>query len=176
VTHWDDDDAELEDYVITGKALERYFDLHAALIEFSRLFDYEEENDRAIAIVGGTFLETLLEHVLVAFVVDDQKEVAKLLEYNQPLGTYSGRTTMAYCLGLINKPVLDDLRLVGKIRNQFAHNLYASFNDEKIAAWCRELKWHKISLMSQPPLGASNRALFQVGVNQLVTYLHAAVK
>lgn len=44
------------------------------------------------------------------------------------------------CLGLIYKPVRDDLNLVRKIRNEFAHNLYASFEDEKIESWCSGLK------------------------------------
>ncbi|GAB4203966.1 MAG: hypothetical protein Fur006_58700 [Coleofasciculaceae cyanobacterium] len=48
---------------------------------------------------------------------------------------------------------------------------YASFKDEKIAAWCRSLQWYRIGYM-QPPAEATARDLFQVGVNQLVTYLN----
>jgi hypothetical protein len=44
---------------ITGKALERHFSMREALFEFSRLFR-DEENDRALAIVGGAFLDSLL--------------------------------------------------------------------------------------------------------------------
>jgi hypothetical protein len=104
---------------ITGKALERHFPMQDALFEFSRLFR-DEENDLALAIVGGAFLDTLLENILIEFLVDDEKEVGELLRHEGPLGTYSGKVRAAYCLGLLRKPVRDDLRLVGKIRNRFA--------------------------------------------------------
>jgi hypothetical protein len=61
--------------LITGKALERYLELEQALFEFAKLFDYEEPNDRAIVIVGASFLDMQLEHMLVNFLADDEKEV-----------------------------------------------------------------------------------------------------
>ena len=79
---------------------------------------------------------------------------------------------MAYCLGLINNVVRDDLRLVGKIRNRFAHELYASFEDERIMAWCVGLQWHRKAFIANPPSDATIRDLFQVGVNQLVCHLN----
>ena len=161
--------------LISGKALERYFELNDALSEFSKLFNSNEKNDRAIAIVGATFLDILLEHTLRAFLVDDEKEVDKLLQPDQPLGTFSGKITMVYCLGLIYRPVRDDLNLIRRIRNEFAHNLYASFEDEKIKAWCSSLKWHRIAYVANPPSDATARDLFQVGANQLVCYLNGVV-
>jgi hypothetical protein len=82
---------------------------------------------------------------------------------------------MAYCLGLIDTVVKNDLKLIGKIRNQFAHDLYASFENKNIKSWCQELKWHKISMMMEAPPDATIRDLYQVGVNQLITYLHGIV-
>ena len=158
---------------ITGKALDRHFLMQEALFEFSRLFR-DEENDRALGIVGGAFLDSLLENILIEFMVDDEKEVDGLLRYDQPMGTYSGRIRAAYCLGLLRKTVRDDLRLVGKIRNMFAHDLSASFSAEPIRTWCNSLRWHRESYM-QPPVDASARDLFHVGVNQLVCHLNGYV-
>jgi hypothetical protein len=158
---------------LTGKALERHFSMREALFEFSRLFQ-DEENDRALAIVGGAFLDTLLENILVEFLVDDEKEVAELMRYDGPMGTYSGRIRAAYCLGLLRKPARDDLRLVGKIRTRFAHDLSASFADQQISSWCAALRWHREAYMT-PPDGASARDLFHVGVNQLVAHLDGYV-
>jgi DNA-binding MltR family transcriptional regulator len=169
-----DDGSEYDPYWITGKDLDRHFELEDALLEFSRLFKHEEKNDRGLVIVGAAFLDTLLEHILISFLVDDPKEVAELLRYDQPLGTYGSRTRAAYCFGLIDKTVRDDLRLVGKIRNRFAHELSASFDDQQIAAWCAALKWHRAAYM-QPPSDASARDLFHVGVNQLVCHLNGVV-
>jgi hypothetical protein len=64
--------------VITGKALERYFALNDALREFALLFQ-EENNERAAAIVGAAFLDTLLENILINYFRDDDKEVERLL-------------------------------------------------------------------------------------------------
>ena len=160
-------------FFITGKDLERYFKLEDALFEFSRLFR-DETNDRAMVIVGAAFLDLQLEQIIINFLVDDEKEVSKLLQPDQPLGTYGNRIRAAYCFGLIGKTIRDDLRLVGKIRNAFAHDLYASFEDEKIRAWSSALSWHQVAYM-QPPPGAPARDLFNVGVNTLASYLSGVV-
>jgi len=159
---------------IRGKALESYFALNDALREFTLLFQ-EEKNERAAAIVGASFLDTLLEQTLVNFFAEDEKEVGNLLKNDRPIGTYGSRTSLAYCLGLIGKIVRDDLRLVGKIRNRFAHDLHASFNDDPIRTWCLSLRWHEISMFMSAPEGATPSEIFQVGVNQLVTHLNGIV-
>ena len=68
----------------------------------------------------------------------------------------------------------DDLRLVGRIRNRFAHDLTASFAEDPIRSWCHALKWHRVAFVT-PPAGVSARDLFHVGVNQLAGYLHGYV-
>ena len=167
-------DNDYDPFWITGNDLERYYSLENMLLEFSRLFKHEKKNDRALVIVGAAFLDTLLEHILINFLVDDPKEVADLLRYDQPLGTYGNRTRAAYCFGLINKTIRDDLRVVGKVRNRFAHDLYASFDDQQIRSWCVSLKWHRIAYVPPPP-DALERDLFHVGVNQLVCHLNGIV-
>lgn len=163
------------DSLIKGKALKRYFELHDALAKFHDLFIYNEGDDRAIVIIGGSFLDIIMEHLLLAFLPEDDTEVERLVQFDQPIGTYGNKVRMAYCLGLIEKIIKDDLKLIGKIRNRFAHDLYASFKDQDIKSWCLELKWHKISMMVEPPEDATVRDIYQVGVNQLITYLNGAV-
>jgi DNA-binding MltR family transcriptional regulator len=157
---------------LSEKEAERHFQRLEMLLEFSRLFDYSEASDRAVAIVGPAFLDTLLSQILIEFMVEDPKEVEKLLQPEGPLGTYGNRVTACYCLGLIGGIVTADLRLVGKIRNRFAHDIRADFSDSKISQWCRALRWHKEFFFADPPPKATDRDLFQVGVNQLVTYLN----
>ncbi len=161
--------------MITGKAVDRYFELNDALAKFHELFIYNDGDDRAIVIVGESFLDIILEHVLLAFLPEDDTEVKRLTDFDQPLGTYGNKLRFAYCLGLIEKIVKDDIKLIGKIRNRFAHDLYASFEDSNIKSWCAELKWHRISMMRDAPADATTRDIFQVGVNQLITYLNGAV-
>ena len=81
------DDEAVNPFFLEGKALERHFERQDAMLEFHRLFNLDGQNDRASAIVGGAVLDTLLEHMLTNFLVDDEKEVAKLLDHEQPLGT-----------------------------------------------------------------------------------------
>jgi len=153
---------------------ERYFELRSMLYEFTKLFDYEDPSARAVAIVGAAFLDTLLSEALTNFLVNDKKEVSKLLRPDGPLGTFGSRITACYCLGLIGDIVKNDLRLVGKIRNRFAHDIRADFADDQIKNWCKSLSWHK-EFCAEPPAGATDRDLFQVGVNQLVSHLNGIV-
>jgi DNA-binding MltR family transcriptional regulator len=161
--------------VIAGKDIERYLDLHQMQFEFAKLFDYAEPNDRSVAIVGPAYLDLLLRELLVNFLVPDEKEVVKLLHPEGPFGAFGSRVTACYCLGLIGPKIKSDLRLVGKIRNKFAHDLRATFVDADVSSWCKALEWHKDLMMSNPPDGATVRDLFQVGVNCLVMHIHGLV-
>ena len=160
-------------HIISGKDLERYWGQRDALLAFHKLFNERDAIDeRAIAIVGGTILDSILEHILINFMVDDENETKKLIGIDRPVGTFGSRVTAAYCLGLICKTVRDDLRIVGKIRNRFAHELQASFDQEPIRGWCHSLRWHEISMMRKPPDDAIPREIFKVCVNQLIGYLN----
>jgi hypothetical protein len=162
--------------IIAGKDLERYWQHHDSLLAFHTLFNERGTVDeRAIAIVGATFLDNILEHTLINFMVDDEKETSKLIGVDRAMGTFSSRVTTTYCLGLICKTVRDDLRTVGKIRNRFAHRLDASFDQEPIREWCLSLRWHEFSMMMKAPAGATPREIFKVGVNQLICYLNGIV-
>ena len=149
-------------------------EIQQVFFECARLFDYGEPNDRAIAIVGAAFLDRLLAEMLANYFVDNDKESMKLLAPDGPLGQFGARTTACYCLGLIGKTVKLDLRPVAKVRNRFAHEVRIDFSDPRIKGWCEALAWHRYSI-GEPPLNATTRDLFQVGVNQLVTYLNGLV-
>lgn len=159
---------------LTEKEMERHFKLQEMLLEFARLFDYGEASDRAVAIVGPAFLDTLLSELLVNFLVEDEKEVKRLMQPEGPIGTFGAKVSTCYCLGLIGETIKSDLRLVAKVRNRFAHDLHADFSDLQISGWCNSLRWHRESI-AEPPAGVSARDLFQVGVNQLVSHLHGLV-
>lgn len=162
--------------LITGKALERYWYRLKALEEFLKLFTYNVGDDRAIVIIGSAFLETILEHILIDFFPEDEKEVDVLLNYDKPLGTYSNKVRMIYCLGLIEKKVMQDLKLIGKIRNRFAHDLTVSFDDKDITDWCKQLKWHRgVFFLHETPKEATTRDLYQVGVNTVISHLNGVV-
>lgn len=162
--------------IIEGEALERHLYRINALKEFSELFTYNTGDDRAIVIIGAAFLETILEHILIEFLPENEKEVENLLGYDKPLGTYGNKTRMLYCLGLIEKAVFYDLKLIAKIRNKFAHNISACFEDIDIKSWCRELKWHRqVLFLHAPPGNATTRDYYQVGLHTIIGYLNGIV-
>ena len=160
---------------LSEREAEQHFRLREMLFEFAALFDYDEASERAVAIVGPAFLDTLLTEMLVNFLIDDEKEVQKLMQPDGPLGTFGAKISACYCLGLIGETIKSDLRLVAKVRNRFAHDLRADFSDEQIKSWCSALQWHRESMMREPPGDATTRDLFQVGVNQLVCHLNGLV-
>jgi len=164
-----------DQFIIKGKALERHLYRINSLLEFSKLFTYEGGDDRAIVIIGAAFIDTILEHILIEFFPEAEKEVDNLLKYDKPLGTYGSKIKMLYCLGLIEKMVMDDLKLIGNIRNKFAHNLFVSFEDEDINKLCRNLKWHIHAYWGNPPQSATARDYYQVGVNTIIGYLNGVV-
>lgn len=144
------------------------------LVDFSSSFDYEHDNDREIVIVGCAYIESLIKEIVEATFIDDRNESQKLL--NDSTGPLSGlvpRARLLYMLGVIPKLVYKDIQTVGKIRNEFAHKVSASFTDNKVQQLCGNLEWHVHSLFMKPPQEATARDIYQVGVNQLVSHLGA---
>ena len=144
------------------------------LLEFSSSFDYEHDNDREVVIVGCAYIESLIKEIVEATFIDDPKEVADLLSESK--GVLSGlvpRARLLYLLGVIPELVYKDIKTVGKIRNEFAHKVTASFTDNKVQQLCGNLEWHKHSLFMKSPQEATTRDIYQVGVNQLVSHLGA---
>ena len=115
--------------------------------EFEKLNDWEgwlkefqNESDRATAILGAAFLDAKLEDLIKEFLVDDKKAVNNLLGTERPLGSFGSRNSVAYCLGLISKNQYEDINTIKKIRNKFAHNLHGlNFSRSDIRDICNNL-------------------------------------
>jgi hypothetical protein len=101
--------------------------------------EFQQESDRAAAILGATYLETRLEVLLRSYLID-RKEVDALFGVNAPLGTFDARRQVAYALGLTVKEENEQLKCIQQIRNRFAHHLHSlQFTDQWVAGKCREL-------------------------------------
>lgn len=106
---------------------------------FPLLNQLNKESHRGAAVLSCSFIEDQLANIIRSFLIDT-KEAEKLLEgFNAPLGTLSSRATMAYTLGLITKDEYEEINILKKIRNLFAHNFKASFEDDKIIDLCKKL-------------------------------------
>lgn len=88
--------------------------------EFGPFFEaLRGESDRAAAVLGPAYVDAALERLFRARLVEGAS--ADLFKYGGPLGDFSGRIEMAYALGWIPGSLRDDLHIMRKIRNDFAH-------------------------------------------------------
>jgi len=113
------------------------------LKDFLPLLDQlNKESERGAVLLACSYIEDQLEDIITSFLIDDTTEYEKLFHgLNAPLGALSSRATMAYCLGLINKSEFAEIDILKKIRNAFAHNYKASFEDQKIKDLCNNLSY-----------------------------------
>jgi mannitol operon repressor len=113
------------------------FEDHGRVIE-----ELQKESPRGMVLLGAAMIDDCLFKLLKGFMIDDSKEVDRLLEggANSPLGSFSSRSLCAYCLGLISENEFHDVEIIRKIRNSFAHDLLrTSFDTQSIKDRCKML-------------------------------------
>ena len=66
-----------------------------------------------------------------------------------PLNTLSARIKIAVGLGLISDPEYRDCEALRKIRNEFAHNIKVSFNDQRIKDLSKNLRFFGDTYMNR---------------------------
>jgi DNA-binding MltR family transcriptional regulator len=102
--------------------------------ERAAFFDaFAKETDRGLAIVTVCFLNNMLEK-LIRSVYRKDNGINILFKDNQILQSFYNKVCIAYFSGLISEALYYDLKLVGEIRNKFAHSVLetVSFNDVSI--------------------------------------------
>jgi DNA-binding MltR family transcriptional regulator len=66
--------------------------------------------------------------------------VADLFKPTGPLGPFATKVRLAYLLRVISKSTADDLIIVTKIRNKFAHDLSVkTFEEQQITDWVKNM-------------------------------------
>jgi hypothetical protein len=111
----------------------------------------DPETDRGCALMAAAYLDSQLEELIRASIVDDADVADELLSQSKPLATFSSRIDLAYLLGHIGKMVRRDLHLIRKIRNDFGHtSTPLDFTHPPIAARCREM-YHCFRQGGDPP-------------------------
>lgn len=83
---------------------------------------FEKETDRGLAIASVCYLDDMLEKLIRAVYRKDPR-IKMLFKDNQILQSFYNKVCIAYFSGLIPEAVYDDLKLVGEIRNKFAHSI-----------------------------------------------------
>ena len=100
-----------------------------------------KESDRGLALYATAHIDTELEKLLKKKLIGSEKHVKEILSFNGPLGTFSSKVKLSYSLGLIDKVMMDDINILRKIRNEFAHSDEAiSFNTQNMKDLCDNLQ------------------------------------
>lgn len=138
--------------------------------------EFQDESDRAAAILSVALLDVQLEEILTAFAADEST-VADMLKPDQPIGTMGVRRRLCLALGLISADEASELSILGRIRNEFAHELHGlDFNVDPIAGLVASLK---VPQRVFPHLRFRNRPRFMTSVvfmNLLLSWRFQAAK
>lgn len=100
--------------------------------------DLQKETDRGASLIGAAFIDNVLESMFRAYFADDRKIVDELLNSNDLIGNLAVKGKLAYCLGLIGKENYEDINVIRKIRNEFAHlDKPVSFDMPEVKELCK---------------------------------------
>ena len=112
--------------------------LETEAADFHRLLG-QEKSDLARVLLSLAFIDLCLASLLKEFLIDGETS-KRLLQHTGVLGAFHARADMAYCLGLIPKGMLQNLRALSEMRNSFAHShLSLSFDDKDVISHCEKL-------------------------------------
>lgn len=107
----------------------------------SVLKELSGESDRAVAIVGGSYIELSLTDALKVYLHRNKKIANDLFAMSGPLGSFSSKIDLGYLVGIYGSAAHSDFVAVKKIRNAFAHSLeVADFKTEKVKMLAGNLK------------------------------------
>ena len=106
--------------------------------EVRKIWDeLRNESDRGMVIMAAAFLDNLLESLLKATMIRDEKIAQSLIGKNGPLGSFHGRVQAAMAFGLLSQFEHHDLNAIREIRNDFAHvTKPASFKNSEMVNKC----------------------------------------
>lgn len=127
-----------------------------------------QESDRGSALMAAAFIDNKVGELLHSFFIDNKKIYERLFESNGALATFSSKIDLAFLLGLIPKNIFDDLHLLRKIRNDFAHNAsFMTFESNPIKERC-----YSFSVLIKTQLKKHPRAYFLRAMTVILTSIN----
>lgn len=142
---------------------------------FQEFLDFREmfskESDRGCALMSAAFIDDKLGQLIEKNLIDNKRARESLFDNSGALGTFSGKINVAYLMGLIPKNVHDNIQLIRKIRNDFAHNASAiTFDTDYIASRCYSLSIHDLTNKESP------RLIFSRTMTSILSYMNIQLK
>ncbi|MDQ3287742.1 MAG: transcriptional regulator [Pseudomonadota bacterium] len=103
--------------------------------------ELQRETDRGLPLVAAALIDEKLLDALQSFLCLGKASERLLSGSNAPLGTFSARIEACFALGLIDEFEYQEISLVRKIRNVFAHSKHGlSFSNDKVLGLCTNFK------------------------------------
>lgn len=100
----------------------------------------DSHDDRGLVLSLAAFAEDTLGRLLIAYLREEKQAKELVAGFNAPLGTFSSRIKVAFSLGLLDREQYDNLEILRRIRNSFAHNWQGiSFDRNDISALIGQL-------------------------------------
>jgi len=91
------------------------------------------ESDRAAGVLAPAFLDDLLGQLLRVKLNESTSTASLLAPDRGALGTFSAKIDMTHSMGLIDSTTWNDLHIIRKIRNRFAHEIdIHDFSDDSV--------------------------------------------
>jgi len=117
-------------------------DLH--FFEWNNMVEsFHGESDRGAAVLAAGFVDNYLGLYLRSLAVD-LKVAEELFQSLGPLSSFSQRITLARAFGFVSKRDYEDLTLIRKIRNHFAHHpLDTTFGTPEVSKLSAKLSDYK---------------------------------
>lgn len=94
--------------------------------------EINSSSDRSAAVVGGALIDEIVKQKIRKFLRQDAKSLDAAFQGSGPLASFNACINIGYLLGLYGVKVRDDLHRIRQIRNEFAHQLTATFSTQKI--------------------------------------------
>ncbi len=117
-------------------------------------------SDMTTVVLGASFLDASIGAMLHRSLRKGQT-AEKLISDRGPIGSFSARADLAYCIGLISKPMYQDLILVAEMRNEFAHeHQLRTFSTPSVVQRCTKLCY----VESMPVVGEAKAAAFSAHI------------
>lgn len=118
------------------------------------------ESDRGLVLVSASFLDESLEEVLRSkfsmVTIKPKSVVDPLFNTFGPLSTFSAKIKIAFSMDLIKKWVYQDLEILRKLRNTFAHSVGpVEFHSDEVAKLTEKLVGadHAVTAMKEEKPG-----------------------
>jgi DNA-binding MltR family transcriptional regulator len=116
-------------------------------------------SDRAIGIIAAAVLEEHITNAIKKRWRDSPKVADGLLQIEGPLGNFGPKIDLVFLMGLISPEGHQDMKIIKKIRNKFAHNLEVdTFETPLIKGWCFELSHFEKFVLKDEEMRGPNPA------------------